>query len=268
MIRLKAIDGERRGERAVNVELIARYENENTTLKCYLERHDIFMTFSSEKLTPTKNLEGGCMQLGWNTVGIFEEYGAGLHLIEMAVYKGDASHVGELERVIFTQVTTRAVDSCTFAHVKVGGYHILAHLDVNYLEAGKHTIENFIRRRNLPAFGFCSHIFGGAENRFSDELHTLCGDRYSEIFRHNNNFNFHRLDENDKKALERDLYAVNRYGHMEIGLSCERHGIVLFGDITNVSNGIGQIQVPTRLFENWEQLSNIYNYEMLNLRRR
>lgn len=266
MIRLKAIDGERRGERAVNVELIARYENENTTLKCYLERHDIFMTFSSARLSPTKNLEGGCMQLGWNTVGIFDSRAGQLLLVKLYEYGNNNRSI--LEGMNFNQAVTRAVHSCTFAHVRIGGYHILAHLDEDCLEWGMGLISDFKNLVNLPAFGFCSHIFGGAENRFSDELHTLCGDRYSEIFRHNNNFNFHRLDENDKKALERDLYAVNRCGHLEIGLSCERHGIVLFGDITNVSNGIGQTQVPTRLFENWEQLSNIYNYEMLNLRRR
>lgn len=267
MQRLKGLDGVRRGERIVNVERLAKYENGQ--LKCMVADAKVGCLFTSENFfAPNKDLEGGCMQLGWNTVGIFEEYGAGLHLIELAAYKGDASNAGELERVIFTQVTTRAVDSCTFAHVKVGRYHILAHLDVRYLERGKHLIENFIASRNLPAFAFCSHIYAREENRFSNELRQIVRQNYSEIIRHDNSVDFRALNDGDQKLLMKELYAVNRYGHMEIGLSCERNGIVLFGDITNNSNNHIQTQVPTRLFANWEQLSNIYNNEMLNLRRR
>ncbi|MDE5766448.1 MAG: hypothetical protein K2I17_04710 [Clostridia bacterium] len=241
MIRLKGFGG------------IAKYENGNTTLRSYLAGHDIFKLFCANTFACNRNLDNGCMQLGWNTVGIFEATGTRLRLMGLYTPQRNAGNYGVKEGMEFTQVTTRAVHSCTFAHVIAGTYHVLAHLDEDCLKFGIDLIESFLYRNYLVAGGFCSHFYGDAENKFSGKLRELCGGNYSELLRHKN---INNVLIKIEKAND-NLYQTNAFGHMEIGLSCERRGILLFGDITNVSNSTGQWQVQTRLFESREELIGI-----------
>lgn len=254
MIRLKAIDGVRRGERLVNVEKLAKYENGNTTLRSYLAGHDIFKLFCANTFACNRNLDNGCMQLGWNTVGIFEATGTRLRLMGLYTPQRNAGNYGVKEGMEFTQVTTRAVHSCTFAHVIAGTYHVLAHLDEDCLKFGIDIIESFLYGNKLVAGGFCSHFYGKKENNFAYHLGKICGNSYTDYLRHKDRNNVINLKSD---AVDHNFYRTNSFGHMEIGLSCERRGIVLFGDITNVSNSTDQWQVQTRLFDSREELMDI-----------
>ncbi len=239
----------------------ARYAGNR--LICDARGAEIISLFTwQNRFDHNENLGGGCMQLGWNTVGIFDSRAGRLMLVKL--YKNNVIDQSIAAGTEFNQVATRAVDTCTFVHVIIGGYHILAHLDVDSLCWGYRVISQFKDLIKLPAAGLCSHIYAGTENRFSVSLSQLCEGRCAEIYRHNNNFNFRALNEDDMEALQRDLYLVNKYGHMEIGLSCEQNGIVLFGDITNNSNNYRRLDVPTRLFESRIQLLNIYNNDLIN----
>ncbi|MDE7401252.1 MAG: hypothetical protein K2N17_04280, partial [Clostridia bacterium] len=220
-------------------------------------RHDIPKLPRATPYACNPNLANGCMQLGWNTVGIFEATGTRLRLIGLYTPQRNAGNYGVKEGMEFTQVTTRAVHSCTFAHVIAGTYHVLAHLDEDCLKFGIDIIESFLYGNKLVAGGFCSHFYGDAENKFSGKLRELCGGNYSELLRHKNINNvLIKLEKADH-----NFYRTNAFGHMEIGLSCERHGIVLFGDITNTSNSVSShgkiLEVQTRLFESREELIGI-----------
>lgn len=195
-----------------------------------------YTTFSGNKII------GENMILGWNTVGFFEERGGGLYLKELFQ---ENTRVNNIENKTYSQVTTRAVDSCTFVHIVIGNKHIIAHLDRNDLADKKEfpkskeldkwglpKIKAYIGNRQNEAIGFCSHLYGNIENKFSEELKKICKKDYTELLRHSGDISsWENLSDNEVC----DISSENYYGHMEIGLGVENGRLQLFGDITDLS---------------------------------
>ncbi len=230
-------------ERLKDVTHLVEYASFNSRLHSLDANYDICQAFARQEFAYNRTDDWRCMVLGWNSIGIFDN-----NLKLEALYTAGYSFRGnEIPRTTYAQVVTRAVATCTFAHIRVGGYHVLAHLDDDFLEWGKNIIENFMMGRNVEKVGFCSHIKGEDEDAFSLRLRELCGEnRYQERLRHR--------DVNYPNPVN-DLY-----GHMEIGLGRAENGqIVLFGDITDncVEHCRDRKYSATRLFDSQEMLMRI-----------
>lgn len=210
---------------------------------------------------------GDNMILGWHTVGFFEERGGRLYLKEL-FQAGKCEH--KFENETYSQVTTRAVDSCTFVHIVIGNEHIIAHLDRNDLTDdnefseskeldrwGLSTIQKYIGNRQNEAKGFCSHVYGNIENKFSEELKKICKKGYTELLRHSGDISSW---ENLSEVEVCRISEKNYYGHMEIGLGVENGRLQLSGDITDLSTN--DMSVRSWRFTSQDELMEIKDHEI------
>ncbi len=202
-------------------------------------------------------LSDDIMQLGWNTVGVFEKTDKGLKLTQL--YKLDrdkdaAKNVYNVKGEIvetqndYTQVVTRAVASCTFAHLVFDKTHVIAHLDVGYLERGFNIINGLINEEaeKKSFVGFCSRIVSDEKTReedFSNNLKELCMGGYSELIRTAGNI---------------------MCGHMEIGLNSDADGVQLFGDISLIGNLKDDQATPSICFESQKELMEADLNDLIN----
>ncbi|MCH5165046.1 MAG: hypothetical protein J1G01_01425 [Clostridiales bacterium] len=195
------------------------------------------------------DLEDGCFQFGWDSLCIFEEEDTGFRLMKQICYKHNVD-IPDIKH--FTQVVTRAVETCTFAHITVGNIHILAHLDDNQLERGYYDIAAEVTAAKIKCnengvIGFCSRINCEDEAKFSKDLKDLCKKEYNELIRH----------PGDKSNWPTDEKTLNSklLGHLEIGLCRENGNVILFGDITDISDIDNKtMSKPSRHFIGQEQL--------------
>lgn len=217
------------------------------------------LIFRSDNLFgPNLDLGNRQMQLGWNSVGIFEATANGLKLCEL--YKQGKTDVSISAGASFTQVATRAVHSCTFAHIYGGSFHILAHLDLSYLDWGYDKISGFIDAQKLRAAGLCSRLHGREEIAFSDKLKKICVDGYNEFYRHTGdeeNFPGFNGTEAEVNRRLQSFYMTDKHSHLEIGISCERDGVRLFGDFTDLNGYDETSSAPTKLFSDEDELLKI-----------
>lgn len=218
----------------------AEYRNNKLVSKI---NNDIVSLFNDIDMRFSADLRDGYLQFGWDAVGVFQEVNMGFNLTELKCYQ---QKVDLPEHKPYSQVVTRAVETCTFAHIIVGNIHILAHLDDNQLDEGYADIAQQVTAAKIKCnengvIGFCSRIYGEKENDFSDKLRALCNNNYVELLRHRG----------DGKNWD-NLAHYDLFGHFEIGLSRENGNVVLFGDITDLSRS--GFEAPTMRFRNQMEL--------------
>ncbi|MDE7395608.1 MAG: hypothetical protein K2M95_05785 [Clostridiales bacterium] len=203
-------------------------EYAENSLVCKLEQENAISLFHKSRMFGgNEDLQENCMQLGWKTMGVFEENDNGFTLRELLY---DDKTETELKGRRYGQVTTRAVHTCTFAYITFGNCHILGHLDDDDLDWGLRRIEEYVKHAKDDPIGFCSHIDYKTENMFSDCLRAICRKGFVELYRHRRD----GKSPSDEGELC-ELMQSNLYGHMEIGLCREDDGVKLFGDITDVA---------------------------------
>ncbi len=230
---------------------------------------DIRNVFAEETLFGKNETICDDMILGWNTIGIFQEFDGRLYLKKL--FKED-NRVLKFEETTYFQVTTRAVATCTFVHIAIGNEHIIAHLDRSDLaddkvfsgskeldKWGLLKIKEYIGNRENEAIGFCSHVYGDIENKFSEELKQICKKGYTELLRHSGDISsWENL--NEVELCEISLH--NLYGHMEIGLGVENGRLQLFGDITDLKSEGDKKSVRSWRFISQDKLMQIKGYEI------
>lgn len=202
-------------------------------------------------------------RLGWNSIAMFEENASTGKLKLLHAYEIDPEHnIIELSNNgNFSTASTYLVESCTYIHVKITNYHIVAHLDRPYLTEGRDKIKNFIKELN------CENVADNAIDCICSR-YQIDGDGNCLKPQEFENAILQRLekfgyDKSDAKTFIRNDSGKNCI-HFEIGIySDPNNNIKEFGDICESPVGKhtlinkNQIQFSVKTFNGVEQLMDI-----------
>lgn len=160
-------------------------------------------------------------QLGWDSVAKIRRVGNRFLLLALRVYDRDgcgARTDTNGVNVLYDQIFTRAVDTCTFVLLKKGDEIVMAHLDVKRLDRGMRAISEFMAA-DAAVSGICSYVPDGEHGDRQGFLNTIQS-RYDGVM-----------------AIDRKDYTKdegNYFGHFEIGVYCNEGATALYGDITRI----------------------------------
>lgn len=191
--------------------------------------HSLFSNIGEGWLSNNEEF-GDCFQLGWNSVAKFKVTGSAYVLTDIKVLKDrygmsaaqlSANLLAQYGQHTYSQVVTRAVNTCTFAYLKSGNTIVLAHLDYNDHIGGLAAIREFLPpQANMCVTGLCSRTWDERRNdrqHFYDGLTATYGNNIISCIRHKNNKD----------------NVVPYYGHFEIGVYFKNnYESELFGDFT------------------------------------
>jgi len=176
-----------------------------------------------------ENRDMTAFQLGWDFVTV-EEKAGNLEILSIENLS-DGSFVNITERFNLSHcntVVTRAVDFCTFIHLKKGNEHILVHFD-SYDDVRADKL-NEIAKKMKGGNAFICLI--PEEKKYLDII-AKAGIKNSVMLRRVDNA---RTYLNGVPECMNSL-NFNLFGHLEIGLTVYDGNTFLFGDVTNRFRG-------------------------------
>ena len=178
----------------------------------------IFKAFGQLYLSNSVAIDGN-MRLGWNAVAKFSKRGAGFVLDNIVQLTYDAK-VCPGNAVIYNQIVTCAVDTCTFVMLECGNDIVVAHLDGNKSLEGLKIIKECIPLDRKGVNGICSYVLKTSSVKVKTQL-------VEELGKYGPGLKICRRD--DLPEEQNFLY----YGHLEMGIYVkDDFKTELFGDLT------------------------------------
>lgn len=208
---------------------------ENNTLRVARDRLSIRSLFNIDSGTgyAANSALDNVFQLGWDSVALLEKVGNGFRLMRLTCYprakdmvRTDIGGCG----VIYNQVVTRAVDTCTFVMLKKDNRIVMAHLDAKNLTVGLEAIQGFMGSADGVS-GICSYLpevdekDGTRRIDFSNELKRI----YSQVL---------PVERKDEQTGESGYF-----GHFEIGIYFDGNDTALYGDVIRMPLADFQAQI-------------------------